>query len=320
MASEPTIPADELAAHGAAVDARIEELMGNTPDEDALESIEAEDEAELDEESAELDEYADADESDETPAAHSKVSLLRAWAALERDGWSEEQIEALGDKTVLSIGLARAKSQDKNDEVYAERDRYRSKNGMAPVLDSNEEKPGASDPAQDARASDPTTAGVDLTSLAGPVSAAIAEMNDPEEIAAHLASFVGKAVSQAVAEERKNSELSARALRAAEGRFEGDINEVKDLAMYYRSKGRHGDKEGLARFDALIEDAVRSLGTAGVTQNNNTSPAPLKRGARRPSGSKTPPPKSRTEDELFSARLARIEAGERDVSKLRAMK
>jgi len=325
----PSVSDDVLAAHSAEVDARLEGLiddeppseegggfaMADEPDELA-EPNEPETSPEMEGEEPESVEVV---EDNDQPVAPSDTSLLTARVALKRDGWSEGDINSLSQDAWLERGLARAEAQSKNDEVYSERDRLRSQLGITPREEPNEEQPGASDPQG---ASDPNKAGVDLTSLAGPVAEAISEMEDPAEVASHLASFAQKAVQTEVQglQQTLNGLLEARAKERIAGRYEGDLTTLQEAAGQLGAAGRHSDKTGLDRFDSLLEDALALHGGTPASQNNNTSSAPSKRGARRPVGGKTPVPKPRSREELIDARIARIERGEQDVQALRSMR
>lgn len=321
----PNVSAGAQAEHDASLDALIESTLAPDPvgglpgdgDADGAEELEGEPQEEEAPPLGDEEELVEAPAEDQ-PEAPSETDRLQARVALKRDGWSEGDIDALPQESWIQRGLARAEAQAKNDEVYAERDRLRSLNGE-PTSDSNSGQPGASDPQG---ASDPAMAGaVDLTELAGPVAEHIAEMSDPEEVAQALASFVGQAVTQATQEQRREAELEGRAREIASGRYEGDLAQVKQLAASLAQQGLHADKSGAEKFDALVDSALAALGAPAVeTQNNSTSTAPPKRAARAPMGGRKAGPKPRTREQVLDARLSRILSGERDQSKLNAIR
>jgi hypothetical protein len=313
MADEPELTEDEAGAHAAATDATLDEILGeDAPDEyDELASSE---------EPVEAVEAAPAEE--DQPEADTEGDYHKAWLALQRDGWNSGQLDALEKEVLVTRGLERAKAQATNDEVYRDRDRLRDLSGTTSGSEATEGQPGAGDPAQ-AEASDPDKAGADLTSLAGPVAEAIVEMQDPEEVAAALASFTQEAIKAAGAGGAENDlqiTLALRAQRLRPDLTEGDISTLMAKAKRLAGAGEHSDKDGLDRFDALFSDAALLAGHGGESQDISTSRASRKRGSRPPMGGNRAPKKPRSEDELLDAKLARIMSGERDASTLRAMR
>ena len=309
MADLPDIPEADVEAHEAQVDAF---LADNLSDEADFNSVGGEEPVDVDYEDVEISEAEPA--TPDTPS-HTDDDYHAAWQALRRDGWSADSINAMDRDTLVQQGLERVERQREVDAAFAERAQLRRQLG----LDSTEasEGPDESGDSGDSRESSDSSVGADLALEARPVAERIAELDDPEQIAQALAGFVAKAVQSQMHQATELSQLEGRARELAEGRYEGDISALMEEAQGLGSAGRHADLTGMARYDALIEDALRLQGA--VPQTNSTNRAERKRGARPPIPSKRSTGKPRSADESVDARLRAIFAGERDVGKLRQL-
>jgi len=309
MADLPDIPEAEADAHEAQVDAFLADTLVDGDDFDSLAEPEPVD---VDYEEVEAGEAGAADS--DTPS-HTEDDYHTAWQALRRDGWSAESINAMDRSVLVRQGLERAERQREVDAAFSERAQLRRQLG----LDSTEapEGPDESGDSGYARESSDSSVGADLALEARPVAERIAELDDPEQIAQALAGFVAKAIQSQMHQVTELSQLESRAQELADGRYEGDISTLMNEAKLLGGAGRHANLTGMARYDALIEDALRLQGAG--TQTNSTNRAEKKRGARPPIPSKRSTGKPRSADESVDARLRAIFAGERDVGKLRQL-
>lgn len=309
MADLPDIPEADANAHEAQVDAF---LADNLVDDAGFNSMGEDEPIDVEYEEAEISEAGSA--ASDTPS-YTDDDYHTAWQALRRDGWSADSINAMDRGMLVQQGLERAERQREVDAAFSERAQLRRQLG----LDSTEasEGPDESGDSGASRESSDSSFGADLALEARPVAERIAELDDPEQIAQALAGFVAKAIQSQVHQATELSQLEGRAQELADGRYEGDIRTLMDEAKLLGSAGRHANLSGMARFDALIEDALRLQGAG--SQTNSTNRAEKRRGARPPIPSKRSTGKPRSADESVDARLRAIFAGERDVSKLRQL-
>jgi hypothetical protein len=311
------LPEDMKQADGDAMDAALSKFMEGD-DEDELQGApeeEREQEAEEADPVTQPEAEEAAEEGEGQPPQFSDFDYARALSALERDGWGTEDVQALSRDQVVRIGLKRDSVQKTVDGKFAEAARLKALLGETSPKEPNEGRPGTGDSAP-AESSDPT-AGADLASLAGPVVEAMEE-GDTEKARAALVDLVTKASQPKPAGPDTALELllADRAERRLSGRYEGDISKLRDLAANLGAIGRHADKQGLARFDALLEEALR-IEDSEVKQNKtSTSRAPERRGARGPIASQPAKPKPATEREKQDDLIWAVLNGERDPSKL----
>ena len=346
MSPEPAhVSDDQLAEHAAGVDSALEDILADVdselelapaeepeaeeaseeePEEVVAEAAEEELEEEAEAEDAEAEEEENADPGFDSEQRH------QAWLALKRDGWSEGEIDALPEQTMVARGLHRISAQKENDTTYRERDTLRSQLGQSKPTESAEGQSGATDPAQDAGGSDPKTTGADLTSAALPVARALAEMDDPEKVAQELVSFTQKAVQASTGQQ-------AEAIKSLEARvasydevtmpelirqrlgpdFEGDLKELLPEAAKLGIAGLHSDKVGLDRAVALVHDVQKLRGKAPKARSKSSTSRARRRGAAPPISGRKTPTKARTRDEIIDDRLRRILVdGVRDTDKL----
>ena len=309
---EPLVSQEDLAAKSAADDALLASILGGSEPE---EEVEPEEVLEAEEEDAEEPEAEEAEGEEEPTATFTEDDHATAWQALRRDGWDPEAIKAMDRDSMIRAGLKRAQNQRDVDGVFSERAQLRQKLGLG-SSEADEVKPGTRDSAK-AESGDPGT-GTDLDSLARPVAEKIADMDDPEEVASALAGFVKQALQSQMHELRTEQKLRERALRLVGSDFEGDVDSLMQEASSLGAAGRHGDKTGLARFDALFTDALKLSGVSAAQGQTSTSRTKPKTGTRPPITGTKGKPKPRTKEERDDAILAAIiKGGVRDERKLR---
>lgn len=318
--STPEIPQDEQAAHDAAVDALLEATLAEDADDQPAEEPADEEEDsfegpitydEADEGDAVEDEAAE-EQPEETTPAWSEEDRANAFLALRRSGLEEEDIQAMSPDAMVRAGLRAREVQRKVDAKFATgqvdggSDSSEAPEGQAEFDDS-----GAS------REFDDSAVGADLASEARPVVEKLMELDDPEEGAAMLADLVSKAASRQAAQQVQLLRLEQRAAQRLGG-YEGDISKLMDEAQKLGQAGRHSDKTGMERFDALLDDAARLSGIE-VSRTTSTNRSAKSRAARPPMQGKRVAAKPRSEAERLDARMNAILNGERDVSKLRSI-
>lgn len=319
--STPEIPLDEQAAHDAAVDALLESTLAedsdDLPPQEEAEGEEEEDsfEGPITYDEGEGDEEGSEEEPEETTPEWSKDDLATAWQALRRDGWTPEDIEEMDEGKQVRLGLAARERQRQVDSKLSARgqqaagdsDRSEASEGQAEFDDSGE-----------SREFDDSAVGADLALEARPVVEKLMELDDPEEGARLLADLVSKTSQKHVQAALAVMRLEQRAEKRLAGQYEGDISKLMDEAQALGKAGRHADKTGVERFDALLEDALRLSGVE-VARNTSTNRSRKARAARPPMTGKRVSAKPRSEAERLDARLNAILNGERDTSKLRSI-
>ncbi len=331
MAKDFGLTEGEQAEVEAGIDSQISELMGDfdgpdPTDEQAPVAPATEPEKALKEEQPEqLEEDAeDAPESGAAPeVSYTGAEHAKAFLALQRDGWTEEEINDLPKGAMVRRGLERGLGQREVDRKIAEAGRTRNQQSDASNVEPNEEARESVDSAQ-VEFGDSQSAGADLASLALPAAEAIANMSDPKEIARELGKLLtNPAFRQTAPTDQSTLDvvLADRAERNLKGRYEGDTTALIAKAQRLGEVGEHADKKGLARFDALLDDALKLSGQEVVPQDNSTSRAtPERQGSRPPIRGTKPPTRDRTEDDMWADRISAVINGERNVDRINAIR
>lgn len=220
-------------------------------------------------------------DADDPPATEEeKTKLETALEALRRDGWTEEELNKLARKTILSKGLKRAKVQSDTDAMQADLRRFKSE------LEKSQAKPG-----------EPASPPADLASLAK----VLADEGISEGVSKTLVGTL-QSWKQAHDEEVSNLKQALIGMHVESARREvaerfRDLNssdvwsEVKDLAEYFEGKEpgkstayyiekaarKHGLKpaDETARAEqAAAENRARKNGSPEVNGRKASAPAP----------------------------------------------
>lgn len=333
--AEPEIAPDVQAAHEAKTDEALDAIFGDEPDEedDALPQ-EAEEEAfEEEDEGPEVPDgivdapagpIEEAPEAEEEEQPYDAEHRHKAWLALKRDGWSEEEIDSLPEQTMVARGLSRLELQTENDRAYSERDELsKLLREQKPTDTAEGQVAGVGHPEQGAE--HPAKTGADLTEAALPVAQKLAEMDDPKEVAAELASFVAKAIESVApqpqpVEDPLREELLVDAVQRRLGPdFEGDLEKLLPVAATLGNAGLHGDLKGLSKAVALVQAAQRLSGGPTKKRTNSSTSRARKRGSAPPVSGRKTPPRKKTAEDILNDKILSIQRGNRDVEELRGM-
>ncbi len=248
---------------------------------------------------------------EDTPAEDTSVDpddLESALKALRRDGYTDGEIDALGQEAVVRLGLKRAKTQKDVDRAYEDLKSLKEQAEPKPTADKAE--PSADKPS------------VDLKKLAKPLYQDFG--NDAGDAIVGLVSKANEQstgqLKQVTAELQATREfataVAAETMRAGLGERFPQVNDdaswsqvlekANDFAAAYGSKD--GSKP-MAAFRECVTDAAKVL-FAG----EQASPATSKKKARPSVPGKNPKPRAIPQEQVDDLILAALESGNKETA------